>query len=209
MNYIIMADGKETRWKNPTGTPKHLIKINGEVLLYRIVRLIKKYDDKASVFITSHNPKYEVEGAVRYEPQNNLLEIDRFTHELITDNCCFLYGDTYYEEEDLELIVKDNDYNPMMFYGNQKSIVAVKVKDGKLFKHHVARVRKLYQLGKIEKCIGWQVYASYTDGDFALKQILTDFKLLKTETHDFNTYEEYLRAISREMIIKKQFIATL
>ena len=91
MKYIIMADGKGTRWQNYNDIPKHFIEINGETLLARTVRLLRQGDPGCEVIITSHDPRYEVEGARRYEPKNNHLEIDRFTEELIEDNVCFLY----------------------------------------------------------------------------------------------------------------------
>ena len=92
MKYIIMADGKGTRWGNYQDIPKHLIQIGGETLLGRTVRLLNEKDPGCEVVITSHDERYEFEGARRYEPKNNRLEIDRFTEELIADNICFLYG---------------------------------------------------------------------------------------------------------------------
>ena len=97
MKYIIMADGKGTRWNNYGNTTKHLYEINGESLLARTVRLLRE-NNVSDIIITSHNPKYEIDGAKRYEPKNNVLEIDRFTYELIEDDVCFLYGDTFYTE---------------------------------------------------------------------------------------------------------------
>ena len=86
MKYIIMADGKGTRWNNYHNIPKHLIEIGGETLLARTVRLLRENDALADIVITSHDPRYEVSGARRYEPQNNHLEIDRFTEELIEND---------------------------------------------------------------------------------------------------------------------------
>ena len=102
MKYIIMADGKGTRWQNYNDIPKHLIEIGGETLLGRTVRLLKEGDPDGQVIITSHDSRYELPGAQRYEPKNNHLEIDRFTEELIEDQICFLYGDTFYSESAME-----------------------------------------------------------------------------------------------------------
>lgn len=44
MKYIIMADGKGTRWGNYQDIPKHLIQIGGETLLGRTVRLLNEKD---------------------------------------------------------------------------------------------------------------------------------------------------------------------
>lgn len=146
--------------------------------------------------ITSHDERYEFEGARRYEPKNNRLEIDRFTEELIADNICFLYGDTYYSEEAVETITAEL-VDDILFFGNARAIVAVKVADGKLFKHHVDRVRALFLEGKIEKCIGWQVYQSFLNLPFGEKKIDTKFILLKDGTEDFNSPEDYNRRKSK------------
>ena len=120
MKYIIMADGKGTRWQNYNDIPKHFIEIGGETLLARTVRLLNEGDEAADVIITSHDPRYEVPGARRYEPLNNHLEIDRFTEELIGDDVCFLYGDTYYSQEAMDTILK-TETEDMIFFGNDHS----------------------------------------------------------------------------------------
>ena len=96
MRYVIMADGKGSRWNNFMGHKKHDISVSGETLLERTVRLVHKFDDAAEIIITSHDESISIPGAVRYEPKNNVLEIDRFTAELIGDDMCFLYGDVRY-----------------------------------------------------------------------------------------------------------------
>ena len=192
MKYIIMADGKGTRWQKYNDIPKHFIEINGETLLARTVRLLRQGDPGCEVIITSHDPRYEVEGATRYEPVNNHLEIDRFTEELIADNVCFLYGDTYYSEDAADIII-NTEAEDILFFGNQRSIVAVKVADGELFRSHVDRVRQLFIEGKIEKCIGWQVYQSFTGLPFGEKKIESKYIILEDSTEDFNSPEDYNR----------------
>ena len=59
MKYIIMADGKGTRWGNYQDIPKHLIQIGGETLLGRTVRLLNEKDPGCEVVITSHDERYE------------------------------------------------------------------------------------------------------------------------------------------------------
>ena len=189
MKYIIMADGKGTRWQNYNDIPKHFIEIGGETLLARTVRLLNEGDGAADVIITSHDPRYEVPGARRYEPLNNHLEIDRFTEELIGDDVCFLYGDTYYSQEAMDTILK-TETEDMIFFGNERSIVAIKVKDGALFRNHVDNVRRLFLEGKIDKCIGWQVYQSFTGLPFGEKKIGPSYIVLEDGTEDFNSPED-------------------
>ena len=196
MKYIIMADGKGTRWNNYHNIPKHLIEIGGETLLARTVRLLRENDALADIVITSHDPRYEVPGARRYEPRHNHLEIDRFTEELIENDACFLYGDTFYSEQVIKKIVQ-TPAEKLLFFGNERSIVAIKVADGALFRQHVDRVRELFLAGKIEKCIGWQVYQSFLNLPFGEKKIDTKFILLKDGTEDFNSPEDYNRRKSK------------
>lgn len=190
MKYIIMADGKGTRWKNYQNIPKHLIKIDGEILLERTVRQLNNQDKNAKVIITSHDKRYEFKGATRYEPLNNVLEIDRFTEELIEDNICFLYGDTYYTDETINNII-NSKVDDILFFGNQKSIVAIKVKDSKLFKKHISNVKNLFLKNKIKNCKGWQVYQSFQNLEFDKKQIKDKFVIVDDETIDYNTPKEY------------------
>jgi len=187
-----MADGKGTRWDNYMGIPKHLAKVDGEPILGRTVRLLNEMtQEQAEVIVTSHDERYEFEGSRRHEPLDNKLEIDRFTAELIKDDTCFLYGDTYYTEDALSSIIK-TETEDIMFFGNTKSIVAVKIKDSQLFKRHVDNVKNLFLAGKIDRCVGWQVYQSFTGQDFANKAKPAEkFVLLGEKTTDFNTPEEY------------------
>ncbi len=193
MRYIIMADGKGSRWQNHRGVPKHLADVGGETILARTVRLLRSLTADDEILITSHDPRYEVPGAVRYEPQRNVLEIDRFTAELIDDNVCFLYGDTYYQEAAMRTIVETPVPQEMLFFGNARSIVAIKVADGALFRQHVDRVRALYLAGEIDRCIGWQVYQSYVGLPFGEKRIADRFVEVGGDTEDFNTPQEYDR----------------
>ena len=85
MRYVIMANGKGSRWNNYEGIPKHLISIGGETLLQRTTRLVHSFDSQAEVIITSRNPDCVAEGARRYEPLRSQREIDRFCVELIQD----------------------------------------------------------------------------------------------------------------------------
>lgn len=188
-----MADGKGSRWKGYMGVPKHFVQINGQHLIERTVKILNKYriNEQMEIIVTSHDKRYEFEDCLRYEPKNNILEIDRFTDELIEDDMCFLYGDTYYTEECLQKILA---YEPedIIFFGNKKSIVAVKIKNSCLFKNHVNRVRKLYLEGILKTCVGWQVYQSFTGQDFNLPiQMDSKFVFVDENTLDINTPEDY------------------
>ena len=42
MKVYILADGEGLRWNNWGGVPKQLLKVNGETLLDRMIRLYKE-----------------------------------------------------------------------------------------------------------------------------------------------------------------------
>lgn len=188
---VIMADGKGNRWNNYMGVPKHLALVNGERLIERTVKLLNREKSSCEIIVTSHDNRYEFKGSKRYEPLNNRYEIDRFTEELITDDMCFLYGDTFYTEDAIKLIM-NSSVEDILFFGNQRSIVAVNIKDAELFRKHRIRVRDLYIKGIIKECIGWQVYRSVTDqkleGDICLDK---KFVFIDDITSDLNTPDDY------------------
>ena len=190
MRYIIMADGDMKRWHAQSHTPKHLLTVGGETLLARLVRQIRQRDGEAEVFITSHNSAYEVPGAVRHEPRENHLEIDRFTRELICDDVCFLYGDTYYTDAAMDVIA-GTQTDGLWFVGNEKSIVAVIAHDGELLRNHVDRARNAFLAGEITDCRGWQVYQSYAGLPMGSPCIGPAFTQLHDGTCGFNTWQEY------------------
>lgn len=184
MRYIIMADGKGIRWDNFTDCPKHLITINGETLLERLVRQLKSADFLAEIIITSRDDRYEVEGARRHVPLNNEVEIDRFTQELIRNDICFLYGDTYYTDEAIQKIIAKNT-DSVAFFGNIDRIFAVKAFDGEFFGAMIARVKIDNPDGK-----GWDVYQVFSG--LKRKEIGQNYFLINDETTDFNTPTDYL-----------------
>ena len=198
MKYIIMADGKGSRWNNYMGLDKHCISIGGETLMERTVRLLHENEPDAEVIITSHNEELSIKGALRYEPLNNVLEIDRFTSELIADDVCFLYGDVFYAEETLHRVVYDKSTERVLFFGNEKSICAVLVRDGEYFSSLADEVRSRYLKGELTQCKGWQVYHLHAQLPLEGKEIGEHFIRVTNLTCDFNSPEDYDRFVNQK-----------
>ena len=192
MRYVIMADGKGSRWNNFMGHKKHEISIQGETLLERTVRLVHGCDGEADILITSHDESVDIPGARRYEPKNNVLEIDRFTDELIGDDMCFLYGDVLYSEEAIRTVKARRGSAPLLFFGSEKSICAVLIGDGRLFRSLYLEVRRKFLDGEISECKGWQVYHLYAGLPLNGREIGRSYVLLDSFTRDFNSPEDYL-----------------
>lgn len=190
-----MADGKGSRWQQYLGHTKHEITVNGETLIERTVRLIRENAPSALITVTSHKPDLKTAGAVRYEPKNNVLEIDRFTEELIGDDVCFLYGDVLYSEAAIRRICGDKGDEPLMFFGNEKSICAVLVRSGEVFRRCFDTVRSSFLCGEIDECKGWQIYRLYVGLPLDCRSIAGSFVVVPDGTRDFNSpadYESYL-----------------
>lgn len=192
-----MADGKGSRWNNFMGHKKHDISVSGETLLERTVRLVHKFDNTAEVIITSHDKSVNVPGASRYEPKNNVLEIDRFTAELIGNDMCFLYGDVLYSEDAIKTVIAHRGQRPLLFFGSEKSICAVLIGDGELFRSLYLEVRRRFVEGEIAECKGWQVYHLYAGLPLSGRGIGESFVILDSFTRDFNTPEDYLNYLSK------------
>ena len=196
MKYVIMADGDMKRWHADCNIPKHLLRVGDETLLERLVRQLHGVDVQAEIIITSHNGRYEVRGATRYEPRDNHLEIDRFTWELIEDDICFLYGDTYYTDQAIRAI-HEVQTEEIHFVGTEKSIVALIAHDAALLRQHILRVKEAFLKGKLSECRGWQVYQSYAGLPFGKPVIGPAFTLLSDGTCGFNSWQEYQDFLKR------------
>lgn len=190
MKYIVMADGKELRWKQYMGIHKYQIRIDGESLLERTCRLVRENEPGAQLIITSHNSDICVDGAVRYEPKNNKLEVDRFTWELIEKDTVFLYGDCYYTEGSIKTIMS-TETDGILFFGSYERIFAVKIIDSDKFKSCIEYVKQQFLQGKISECIGWQVYLASQGSNLEKKSISGDYVIITDGTRDFNKPADY------------------
>ena len=191
MIYIIMADGKERRWKNHQGIHKWQIQIGQQTLLERTCTLVRKLDPESPIYITSHDVSLNIPGTIRHEPANNILEIDRFTAELIQPDVCFLYGDAFYSKAALERIVRERT-DSVLAFGTRRKIFAIKVGDAELFRYHMERVRAMFLNQEIQECIGWEVYHSLQGLPLESREIGGGYILLDDETRDFNSPEDLM-----------------
>lgn len=184
MKYIIMADGKGTRWNNYNNHSKHLCVINGETIIGRTVRLLNEMGVN-DIIITSHNPQMEFEGATRYEPKDNNEEIDRFTYEFLDEEVTFLYGDTYYHEDALRSIV-ESETDDLLFFATSTSIVGVKVINYTKFKQYIDYIKEQQIVGK-----GWTVYQLSNDLPLGSKEPRENLIAVSEENFDIDSPSEY------------------
>lgn len=193
MTYILMCAGNGKRWNNYMGIPKHLVKIDEETLLGRTTRLLKKYGVK--YYITGNDERYARYGDLRCQTVND-CEIDRFEESLIDGEVCYLYGDVYYTEEALEKIINTNTKD-ITFFGSEDEIFAIKIKDIDLFLEHKHKVKELYIQGKIDRCIGWEIYRSLYNIPFNEHKILKRYIKILDDTDDIDFPDDYENFIKK------------
>lgn len=188
MKYVIMCAGNGKRWGNYLGIPKHFVEINGETLIGRTTRLLKEHGI-TDYIITTSDERYKQYGETR-EQTNNDCEIDRY-EEIEDDEICYLYGDVYYTEEAMDTII-NTPTDEILFFGSDMEIFAVKIKDKDLFMKHKHKVKELYLKGKIERCIGWEVYKSINNLPLDEYAITDRFVFIQDGTDDIDTPKNYL-----------------
>lgn len=218
MRVIIMADGQGKRWNNYTGVPKHLALVNGETILHRTVRLLKE-NGVNDIYITSHDKRYNIEGTTRYEPKNNVYEIDRFCacYPIWEKETLFMYGDVYYTENAIKTIVNEERGSFTYFgrFGASKvkghsELFAIKVKDREKFNEACMYIRKGLEKGTIKRGIGWETYKYLSGKDVNMSML--EFKNWMNEEHpffvkinddtdDFDSPEDYDNFIGKKKIV--------
>lgn len=196
VRYVIMANGKGSRWGGHLGIPKQLIEFGGESLLARITRQVSELDPGTDVVVSSSDPRHDTRGARRHEPIHNEIELDRFVDELLVDNTCFLYGDTFYTDAALHRIVSSQD-EPLAFFGDTQSVAGISCRDAGIMRHHLRTVRQAYLAGEISNCIGWQVYQSYTGQLHEPLTIGAEYQDLGGQIAGFNSPEDLRKFIDQ------------
>ena len=108
MKYIIMAGGKFDKFK----TPRQLLKVNGEVLIERTIKLLKE-NGIADISISTNNPGFDYLG-VPILNHNNSYEVksgkiyghwcDAFYPT--NEPTCYIFGDVYFSKEAIKTIIE-------------------------------------------------------------------------------------------------------
>ena len=171
MKYIIMCGGRYEDWKKP----KHLMEVDGEVLVERTIRLLKKHGIK-DISISTNNPAFEYLGLPILKHENSY----RAEGEKVTgywcdafyptdEPTCYIFGDVYFSERAIEIIV-ETDTDDIEFFGSMppfsrfypKYVVepfALKVVNTKHLKQAIAKTKKLEDEGKFwRKPIMWELW---------------------------------------------------
>jgi hypothetical protein len=115
---FILAAGSGTRWNNYRGTPKHMLVIEGEVLIERTYRQFSKYADKVIIVANEEQGFAET-----YIPPENKSwrDIAKFysSRDIWTEGKNILvFADVYFTDEAVERIMSDT--HGLSFYLRKK-----------------------------------------------------------------------------------------
>lgn len=170
--YIIMCGGDYSKYWDK---PRQLVKVNGEVLVERTIRLLKEngindisissnYDEfkYLNVPLLKHNNSYRTEG-------NEVLGYWCDAFYPTDEPTCYIFGDVYFSEEAIKTIV-NTDTDDIEFFGsappfsknypkNHVEPFALKVVNTKHLKEAIEKTKKLEDEGKFwRKPIMWELW---------------------------------------------------
>lgn len=202
MKYIIMCGGDYKDFK----TPKHLSVINGERIVDRTIRLLKKHGVK-DIYISSNNKAFDNCGVPRIEHDNNFtLEKDKCTGYWldafypVQEEVCYIFGDVYFTDNAIKTIVEyDSKLDTLFgtgiaknkFHENWGEPFAYKVKNYKEFLKGIEEVKKLFDEGKIKRHpIVWELYRYLNGLDINIQKVLDkNYICIDDGTIDIDTPE--------------------
>lgn len=171
MNYIIMCGGKYDTFKKP----KSLSVINGETLLERTIRLLRK-NGIENIAISATDKIFDNYGVLRLE-HNNTFKVENGKVEGYWIDAyyptekpvIYLHGDVYYSESAIKKII---ELNPKVntFIGNEIARNPEHknwgepfgwiIVDQNKFRKAIEETKKLQDEGKLERgyALSWELY---------------------------------------------------
>ena len=108
MKYIIMCGGNYNEWE----TPRQLLKVDGEAIVDRTIRLLRENGVRYP-YISTNDKRFETHGLIikhdnKYEAYGNGENNGRWTDCFYPtiEPCCYLFGDVVFSPEAIRTIIK-------------------------------------------------------------------------------------------------------
>lgn len=186
MRILILAAGEATRWGGYLDTPKHLVRLLGEPILARSIRLIREMRPDADVRIVLRDPsddRYHLPGATieqaRLDDANG--GADKFLSSAhlwdAHGRTVLLYGDCYLTRRAMTAILDESPheggwhvvarFNAGTFTGTPWGENFAHVIDPEAQGRYLANLKDLaarYARGEIWRVGGWEQYAMLAGG---------------------------------------------
>lgn len=114
-----MCGGNYNKWE----TPRQLMKVNGEIIVERTIRLLKENGIK-DIAISTNNPEFEYLNIPILKHENNFrVEVNKtigyWCNAFYPTNepTCYIFGDVYFSDEAIKTIVNTNT-DDIEFFGS-------------------------------------------------------------------------------------------
>lgn len=173
-----MCGGTYQQWD----IPRQLIKVNGEPIVARTIRLLKE-NGITDIAISSNNAIFESFDVpvLRHTNTYNAVGFNNFSGYWAeafyptSEPVCYLFGDVVFSPEAIKIII-ETDTDDVMFFGSAPPFAssyrkpwaepfAFKVYDQKHFRECIDEVKRLYLEGKFNrKPIAWELWQVITGG---------------------------------------------
>jgi hypothetical protein len=207
--YLIMAGGKEDRWGQYMGVHKHLLKIDGERLLDRTVRLLLARQDRP-IRVVAKYPEYDVPGTDRVFPLDldNGGVIASRDFWSTTARTTILFGDVYFTNDAMDRICAMAP-KECTFIGRSKKSQITGCPYQELFgfsllpENHaavdqsIARVKHAMATEEIKVCAGWSIYRHLQGLPLRKRRCPKNFLDINDFTEDFDFPWDYEKWIER------------
>jgi choline kinase len=190
MKYVLMCGGNYTEFN----TPKQLSWVNGERLADRTIRLLKEAGAE-EIYISSNNPMFDSCGVPRLTHENNFSTdgkghdrgywLDAFYPNFeATDKVAFLYGDVYYTENAINMIVNYKTDKNILFgtsdaknkeHQNWGEPFAYIVNNYRDFMNGIKAVKQMQDEGLLLRtAITWELYRYLNRLDVNVQRVLDE-----------------------------------
>ena len=194
MKYIIMCGGQYQRWS----TPRQLLKVNGEVILERTIRLLRE-SGVEDIAISSNNPIFGALGLplLMHENSYNANGYDNFTGYWCDafyptdEEVCYIFGDVYFSPEAIKTIV-ETDTDDIEFFASAPPFppeyqkpwaepFALKVKNTEHLKNAISLTKQYQDQGLFKrKPIMWELW-----------QVIQATPLNQINYHNYTVINDY------------------
>ena len=145
MKYIIMCGGKYSRWK----TPRQLLKIQGEPIVARTIRLLKS-EGVRDIAISTNDSRFAGFGVPILKHKNN-MKVDTSKHVTgawveaffpMDEPACYLMGDVVFSQAAIRTIVQ-TETDSIRFFASVPPFSPLYIKEwGEPFAFKVADQRR-------------------------------------------------------------------
>lgn len=224
MKYIIMCGGN---YKDKFETPKQLLKVNGEILVERTIRLLKE-NKITDIAISTGHPEFDYLDVEKIRPKNEYIHDNPKTnltssgcwlnaYPLMDRPCCYLHGDVYFSENAIKTIVETKVKDTMFFCirdisdGRPAGVnfkgrepLAYKVENNKVFNEAVNELKKMIDEGKFKRDpIAWNLYRQINGLDVMCNATGFNANNIFSTEGDYVTIDDYTTDIDFMKDIKR------